>query len=42
MVVVVCESWKFSVFIVDLASVVQKLNSSIHRINLYAMASAIN
>ena len=42
MVVIVYESWKFSMVIVDLASVVQKLDSTIHRINLYPVASAIN
>lgn len=41
MVVVVYESWKVMV-IVDLASVVQKPDSTIHRINLYPVASAIN
>ena len=41
MVVIVYESWKFSMVIVDLASVVQKLDSTIHRINLYPVASAI-
>ena len=42
MVVIVYESWKFSMVIVDLASVVQKLDSTIHLINLYPVASAIN
>ena len=42
MVVIVYESWKFSMVIVDLASVVQKLDSTIHRINLYPVASATN
>ena len=42
MVVIVYESWKFSMVIVDLASVVQKLDSTIHWINLYPVASATN